>query len=157
MREPLRTARISLLLTRITPAYAGTTYFVFYVTLQAQDHPRVCGNHVLENRKAGKNAGSPPRMREPLLFNASLTCSSRITPAYAGTTCLALDICSVNQDHPRVCGNHGDLSERQERIAGSPPRMREPLSFILGLFIYGRITPAYAGTTMIYNLTFHAP
>ena len=71
---------------RITPAYAGKTFFVNFGTRCVEDHPRVCG----ENKEAQAikvlRTGSPPRMRGKHLHGESLQAMLRITPAYAGKT-----------------------------------------------------------------------
>ena len=48
----------------ITPAYAGSMLFVFYVTACKWDHPRVCGKYYRDPRQKVPLLGSPPRMRE---------------------------------------------------------------------------------------------
>ena len=48
----------------------------------------------------------------------------RITPAYAGNTIQTrLNYC-VEQDHPRLCGEHIYFFEFFEIYIGSPPPMR---------------------------------
>ena len=56
------------------------------------------------------------------------------------------------RDHPRLRGNYGLVSPIPRLNPGSPPLTRELLwAVIPGIWIRG-ITPAYAGTTDIYNL-----
>ena len=50
--------------------------------------------------------GSPPRMRETPLSDIFRTRPDRITPAYAGNTCIEEKPENSEKDHPRVCGKH---------------------------------------------------
>ena len=92
-------------------------------------------------------SGSPPRMRGPLLANIVEATSTRITPAYAGTTPEQGYFLSRREDHPRVCGDHESIEELNTPLSGSPPRMRGPPFAFGSLVRGGGITPAYAGTT----------
>ena len=92
----------------ITPAYAGKSLFSgLYIRING-DHPRVCGEKLLDRywigtglsdtkdhpRVCGEkpvrayvkiwNEGSPPRMRGKVQFAAWFLPCRRITPAYAG-------------------------------------------------------------------------
>ena len=70
----------------ITPAYAGNTNRENILFIEARDHPRVCGEHIMIVGYSQQIMGSPPRMRGTL-FNASAYGSrDGITPAYAGNT-----------------------------------------------------------------------
>ena len=86
-------------------------------------------------------------MRELPTFTNDEKNEARITPAYAGTTPLHILIIPVLQDHPRVCGNYRFINISFESALGSPPRMRELRAFTFKIWVYVRITPAYAGTT----------
>ena len=69
----------------------------------------------------------------------------RITPAYAGKRCAALEGDRKVRDHPRVCGEkHGALVSWMWS-AGSPPRMRGKVKTGSGTIGKAGITPAYAG------------
>ncbi len=71
---------------RITPAYAGNTFEPVCFFKLTRDHPRVCGKHNISISHFLFLIGSPPRMRETLIFNTSASIQLRITPAYAGNT-----------------------------------------------------------------------
>ena len=49
---------------RITPACAGITGLYCAALEKVEDHPRVCGNNILNNDQLGDHEGSPPRVRE---------------------------------------------------------------------------------------------
>ena len=91
---------------RIIPAYAGSTAG-FYLPQDAYgDHPRVCGEHRMDQTYAFAIAGSSPRMRGARGAQAP-SCGERgIIPAYAGSTWFILESLESSRDHPRVCGEH---------------------------------------------------
>ena len=73
---------------RITPAYAGKSSSASSFAPSSGDHPRVCGEKLSPFGNRILRTGSPPRMRgkDGLLATQSLVL--RITPAYAGKSCL---------------------------------------------------------------------
>ena len=48
---------------RITPAYAGKSILPLLPDRSHQDHPRLCGEKLLNYVTAGSSWGSPPPMR----------------------------------------------------------------------------------------------
>ena len=112
---------------RIIPAYAGSTPHRWLRRKQAQDHPRVCGEH--RQRRAARQSwpGSSPRMRGAPLVRLAGRIRPGIIPAYAGSTFLCQIVLSQVRDHPRVCGEHSNVS--------------------LSSMATSRIIPAYAGST----------
>ena len=112
----------------ITPAYAGKSLFSgLYIRING-DHPRVCGEKLLDRywigtglsdtkdhpRVCGEKTvldlsrlveqGSPPRMRGKGLPGFDEIMNAGITPAYAGKSLILVCAFQVLQDHPRVCG-----------------------------------------------------
>ena len=71
----------------------------------------------------------------------------RIIPAYAGSTPEPQVVQVMNQDHPRVCGEHLSSSYSLVPVPGSSPRMRGALGLMCHVLPDGRIIPAYAGST----------
>ena len=106
VREPHVAVAVSEDVSRITPACAGTTSHSFQNRFQDEDHPRVCGNHVLVLIRFPLLLGSPPRVREPHRMRIQEPVAHRITPACAGTTPFTRIVFRRREDHPRVCGNH---------------------------------------------------
>ena len=53
-----------------------------------------------------------------------------IIPAYAGSTPQFSSQCFMNEDHPRVCGEHVDIMLTGQARQGSSPRMRGALAII---------------------------
>ena len=69
----------------------------------------------------------------------------RITPAYAGKSCLICHRRSQPWDHPRVCGEKSTFVPHEVCNVGSPPRMRGKETETADNPCYHGITPAYAG------------
>ena len=113
----------------ITPACAGKTDTILYMTVPNEDHPRVCGKNAKADYDAKLSAGSPPRVREKLRPVIKLSVTVGITPACAGKTPSKwLDGLNC-RDHPRVCGKNCCWLVCDSTILGSPPRVREKHSF----------------------------
>ena len=125
MRERRCFRAILCIFVGITPAYAGKTVMEFSGDFLDEDHPRVCGKDILLKLTASKRQGSPPRMRERLIFARLVYFFQRITPAYAGKTNWYDKKTFLLQDHPRVCGKDGTMLVFNIPCQGSPPRMRE--------------------------------
>ena len=73
-----------------------------------------------------------------------------IIPAYAGSTDRWLCTLGSNRDHPRVCGEHPQLTAGDVQKAGSSPRMRGAPAIDRRRRAEGGIIPAYAGSTPPY-------
>ena len=96
-----------------------------------------------------ENPGSPPRLRGLPWGIAVNNGRPRITPALAGTTRKLKFTRWGTWDHPRSCGDYCYPKLGLGDKVGSPPRLRG-LQFIYSQFVlYGRITPALAGTTTL--------
>ena len=112
---------------RITPACAGKTpegYIYFLIT---QDHPRVCGENVIDKANELVTAGSPPRVRGKLSRQVAQLANMRITPACAGKTDWMKSPIGNSRDHPRVCGENSNVQRISSVGIGSPPRVRGKL------------------------------
>ena len=95
-----------IVLKRIIPADAGSTYMSQNTENKYEDHPRGCGEH--EHYKAYMHItkGSSPRMRGAPKYPTSETAESRIIPADAGSTPCRSVMSIMAKDHPRGCGEH---------------------------------------------------
>ena len=71
---------------RITPAHAGKTKNKQRLKVINQDHPRACGENLLQFTIRRPNIGSPPRMR------------GKHDEGQAGN--------NGAEDHPRACGEN---------------------------------------------------
>ena len=131
----------------IIPAYAGNTRGRRRPHTARQDHPRVCGEHgdCFCNFLACE--GSSPRMRGTHVPAPDNWLSGGIIPAYAGNTRTPSATVTSSRDHPRVCGEHLELSALVSDVLGSSPRMRGTRLIGVMVRFRQRIIPAYAGNT----------
>ena len=135
----------------ITPACAGKRAEDVEANKIAKDHPRVCGEKILDKYGRLSVEGSPPRVRGKVFPIVIIVIADRITPACAGKSCQNQSkVCTI-WDHPRVCGEKSILASVITRTLGSPPRVRGKV------LISGRsndctgITPACAGKSCILH------
>ena len=91
--------------------------------------------------------GSSPRMRGTRVHDFGLCHNAGIIPAYAGNTNRCRTGLCLPRDHPRVCGEHGELVHVVPTGRGSSPRMRGTRESGMADYIAERIIPAYAGNT----------
>ena len=89
--------------------------------------------------------GSPPRMRGKGHIMGCSLAWKRITPAYAGKRSYNGLFTSMEEDHPRVCGEKQLYQCFCNDDRGSPPRMRGKGEADAHYSKRIRITPAYAG------------
>ena len=109
---------------RITPAYAGKSFAKSVNLLQAQDHPRLCGEKYIQYHHISILPGSPPPMRGKVSTDIQTSGFRRITPAYAGKRYHHQKDKKSEQDHPRLCGEKAPGMVSRGRLLGSPPPMR---------------------------------
>ena len=109
VREKLTRCSVSASGLGITPARAGKT---------------LTPSAFLSAKK-----GSPPRVREKQKSCDRNVTGGRITPARAGKTKRFSKIAPVSKDHPRACGKNSSLKQIFLSTLGSPPRVREKLTF----------------------------
>ena len=72
-----------------------------------------------------------------------------ITPAYAGKSAASVCPVTFTRDHPRVCGEKRPEPGTGRQQEGSPPRMRGKVWCAELRRISERITPAYAGKSIV--------
>ena len=149
MRERLKDSKNADNRMRITPAYAGKTSRQVFFWRLLKDHPRVCGKDYRLLQLSLKVLGSPPRMRERHSGDWAQVIQYGITPAYAGKTISLPHSSRSARDHPRVCGKDSWAVLSPTRRRGSPPRMRERPFAQCTHKTHIRITPAYAGKTLM--------
>ena len=130
---------------RITPAYAGKSFYCCSCGYCRWDHPRVRGEKVLETDVKAGGKGSPPRTRGKAFVVLQAGQHAGITPAYAGKSALVLIVSDATGDHPRVRGEKGTAFSAAALWTGSPPRTRGKVTDRGFVSPLKRITPAYAG------------
>ena len=94
----------SLLLIRITPAYAGKRENGSSGEPRKQDHPRLCGEKHTNFQELLFRSGSPPPMRGKATCTLANNDIIGITPAYAGKSFRNFIAVVRIKDHPRLCG-----------------------------------------------------
>lgn len=152
MRGKISRVRDDLARVGITPAYAGKRHGTRTQDSPGEDHPRVCGEKSGDWDAVYWNAGSPPRMRGKAVGYDLLQRPAGITPAYAGKSAISAALACSFWDHPRVCGEKGDLIPIYCDEVGSPPRMRGKVRLSDSSCWPSGITPAYAGKRHVVNL-----
>ena len=88
----------------ITPAYAGKSANSEPITLDVEDHPRLCGEKLKAAISTMMGQGSPPPMRGKGESKGHRQPKTRITPAYAGKSSSVASLTFPSRDHPRLCG-----------------------------------------------------
>ena len=68
----------------ITPACAGKSIKLFSILKQSEDHPRVCGEKLVQLPQVAEFIGSPPRVRGKGGQGVPPDDNTGITPACAG-------------------------------------------------------------------------
>ena len=136
---------------RITPARAGKTIYCRNWHRTPWDHPRSCGKDGVRSQEKMGKLGSPPLVRERLMFPPFGLLNCGITPARAGKTAFAADYLGNPRDHPRSCGKDVEITNLNVYTPGSPPLVRERLLCMQLETLYMRITPARAGKTQILH------
>ena len=80
--------------------------------LSRRDHPRVRGEHIATHLPVTDETGSSPRARGARGATAQDPPGAGIIPACAGSTDAEVLISAVEEDHPRVRGEHGASSDQ---------------------------------------------
>ena len=155
----------------LIPACAGKTRIEANRCIGNRAHPRVCGENFAGSITDVSLEGSSPRVRGKLLGHASPETTLGLIPACAGKT--YVDIVGVvgYRAHPRVCGENSPTGilasqttgssprvrgkrhqpRRHSRHAGSSPRVRGKLKNTVSGAVDGRLIPACAGKTGVFE------
>ena len=105
----------------------------------------MCGEKGTHLNEHGRQAGSPPRVRGKGMRIRDYDPDFGITPACAGKRSTRPPAQCRRWDHPRVCGEKGNIIEAEKPIEGSPPRVRGKDGIISIKPCSLGITPACAG------------
>ena len=111
------------------------------------DHPRIRGEHDDSDQYSIDGLGSSPHTRGARSQLISPAFSSRIIPAYAGSTRSPSSSSPGRADHPRIRGEHDPGVVGVPEDGGSSPHTRGAPGSGLDPAPQGRIIPAYAGST----------
>ena len=137
---------------RITPAYAGKSANSEPITLDVEDHPRLCGEKCKLGADNTRCGGSPPPMRGKGKILLFLSRSARITPAYAGKRNSTGVPITSSGDHPRLCGEKIFFTSLFFILTGSPPPMRGKVKTIYEFANGGRDHPRLCGEKAVSSL-----
>ena len=129
----------------ITPACAGKRRPLAQQSARSGDHPRVCGEKLINSPPLKFAVGSPPRVRGKALKQSTMVLDIGITPACAGKRARSSRFRYALRDHPRVCGEKQSAYPPEPKCRGSPPRVRGKDSHQMVSGGIERITPACAG------------
>ena len=135
----------------ITPAYAGKRAHRWTYSQRNWDHPRLCGEKFKRIRCRLGRKGSPPPMRGKVLAHYVMYQNVRITPAYAGKSCICEQYAKYAEDHPRLCGEKDLTKDTLHWYKGSPPPMRGKGLLWNPQCTPAGITPAYAGKSSSFS------
>ena len=132
---------------RIIPAYAGSTTCRKRPISSKADHPRIRGEHARPRSLRRRRLGSSPHTRGAPSNGRISSKSTRIIPAYAGSTDPNRSFGEKMADHPRIRGEHGPILSHASSAAGSSPHTRGARQAGPEHRVRERIIPAYAGST----------
>ena len=88
----------------ITPACAGKSFSYLSDGNKDKDHPRLCGEKIVQFLLLLCLEGSPPLVRGKDVPTGNPIGIGGITPACAGKRCCKILGLVYARDHPRLCG-----------------------------------------------------
>ena len=107
----------------------------------------MCGEHWSPPPSTATTTGSSPHVRGAPVDNHRRQCLLGIIPACAGSTIFSGAGDWLVEDHPRMCGEHGEALKVVKLHLGSSPHVRGALSECVETGAPGGIIPACAGST----------
>ena len=147
MRGKLLRRQFQQLSSRNIPAYAGKTGVDRRLWGVYREHPRVCGENMLDSSVCAAVMGTSPRMRGKPAQNLINLFTIGNIPAYAGKTLRSSGCQILNAEHPRVCGENQQHHWPPLWCNGTSPRMRGKRFQARQNSADLRNIPAYAGKT----------
>ena len=112
-------------------------------------HPRPCGEHITGGGGTVTHAGSSPPVRGTLTGAGIAGDQHRFIPARAGNIFDTRGRCPWRAVHPRPCGEHPVLVDRDKFHCGSSPPVRGTLDTMQRAVGVRRFIPARAGNILI--------
>ena len=132
----------------IIPACAGSTMAETWRLRCRRDHPRMRGEHMLEQSRDSRCPGSSPHARGARRRRDSVRDDRGIIPACAGSTSPSRMGPSPGRDHPRMRGEHWMTRRRAVTSLGSSPHARGAPLTPTDAPVSTGIIPACAGSTL---------
>ena len=111
----------------IIPACAGSTSMSAAYLSLSRDHPRMCGEHMVQGLDTLVDAGSSPHVRGARDVDTVARLQIGIIPACAGSTQRKRTPRPHGRDHPRMCGEHAAIQLASSAESGSSPHVRGAL------------------------------
>ena len=133
----------------IIPACAGSTCIWRSWIPAPRDHPRMCGEHILDRLEREGCLGSSPHVRGARDQQQRRRTPPGIIPACAGSTPWGILPPARRWDHPRMCGEHGVRPDLGQPAAGSSPHVRGARLHDTRTSLFTGIIPACAGSTCL--------
>ena len=112
----------------------------------------MCGEHTNTSGLAAIAAGSSPHVRGAQVKRGLVITAHGIIPACAGSTHRSREYYYAPRDHPRMCGEHGDMELLFQHRRGSSPHVRGARSHRRCGGHGTGIIPACAGSTCGHEL-----
>ena len=109
---------------RFIPACAGNRASAPSRSGATTVHPRVCGEQYRQVSCLISKSGSSPRVRGTVRHRRFGDIEARFIPACAGNSAEGEGGRPASAVHPRVCGEQSSRKCRDQRMAGSSPRVR---------------------------------
>ena len=131
----------------IIPACAGSTFHHHAKGREAEDHPRLRGEHAAYAYLMTLPEGSSPLARGAQVEHRRRGGAAGIIPACAGSTARPAAPAGRAGDHPRLRGEHGSPFWPTGPLRGSSPLARGALEKGNLCGPQGGIIPACAGST----------
>ena len=131
----------------IIPARAGSSQPYSMSCRCLGDHPRVCGEQLMDEIKLKPCPGSSPRVRGAVNGAYGARCHVGIIPARAGSRPSFWPAERPSRDHPRVCGEQVWSLGENLNTPGSSPRVRGAVLHPLYVSVDAGIIPACAGSS----------
>ena len=132
----------------IIPARAGSSQPYSMSCRCLGDHPRVCGEQLMDEIKLKPCPGSSPRARGAVNGAYGARCHVGIIPARAGSSRpIRTSGCAI-WGHPRVCGEQSRFRSSAPLRSGSSPRVRGAAGAGVLLGCADGIIPACAGSSL---------
>ncbi len=150
-RGKVRQQPAIVVLTGITPAWAGKRRFFVLCHNRAQDHPRMGGEKSFIYLLPFFRLGSPPHGRGKGQEPERWTLWPGITPAWAGKRMLWSEEKPLTGDHPRMGGEKAPQGQRLNLRLGSPPHGRGKVHLFRPCPRRTGITPAWAGKSQRFG------
>ncbi len=132
-----------------TPAGAGTTATAASRPPPCKNYPRGCGDDGVNTLNSLSPVELPPRVRGRLRAEGAHAGVKGTTPAGAGTTAVRCGRGGRRANYPRGCGDDSSVTPDTPLFSELPPRVRGRRHGDSPSVLYGRTTPAGAGTTQV--------